>query len=282
MKVNGLGDFFLTISMCLVLLAAPAFGQSRNPRPPLTLAQIFNALTGKSNKLPIAERNKIAVKKVVEVGIDFSITPDIKKELRKSGASEELIAAIERKSRPAVSRPNSAADETSAWESIKEGADEQEIREFLRKYPNGRLAVQAQNRLRALTESTKASEDSSVSEISAISDQDDLGIAGTWTGTRGLEDATAFLMISGSRGQDFTGVLKLKGYTVAVQGRINRKTRRMTMQEVKIISAGSEMNWILSSYSGSLSRDNKEISGVMKEKSSPDSANTAWSFARVD
>lgn len=116
------------------------------------------------------------------------------------------------------------------------------------------------------------------SEITPIENSDDLGIAGTWTGTRGLESSLVFLIVSGSKGNTFTGVLKLKGFHIAVQGELNPKTRQMSMQEVKVLQTGDEQKWTLSRYKGVISRDKKNISGMLDDGI----GNIAWSFTKAE
>jgi hypothetical protein len=274
MKNKWIAGLTLIMMFNLGLANSPALSQNKGfTKPaPLTLANIFNALTG-SNPFTISQRNKIATQKVLEWGIDFSITPDIEKELRKAKASDQLIAAIRLKSKilPPSSDPVDA--ELSYWESIKDGENEEDFKTYLSRYPNGRFLKLANERLQELQKVENLNE-----EIASITNSDDLGIAGTWTGTRGLETSNAFLMISGSKGHRFTGVLKIRGFHIAVQGQITPKTRQIIMQEIKIIETGSEVSWTLSAYSGALSRDKKEMSGMMQEGA----GNIAWSFIKVD
>lgn len=272
MKNKWIFCLALIITINLNLSVSPLLAQ--NNKSPLTLAQIFNALTGKSIKLSISKRNKIAVQKVLELGIDFSLTPDIEKELRKAGATEELIAAIRRKSKIIV---DPATTESKYWDSIKESENEEDFKVYLTKYPTGRFVKLANDRLQALIEA-HSPDTSSAEETTPITNTDDLRIAGTWMGTRGLESSNAFLIISGSKGNKFTGILKLRGFHIAVQGQINQKTRQMTMQEIKIIEAGSELSWTLSAFTGAITRDKKEMSGMMNEGA----GNIAWSFTKVD
>ncbi len=279
MKNKWMGSLVLIMTINLGLEVSPGFSQNKpvNHLPPLTLANIFNVLTGKSFKLSIAQRNKISAKKVLELGIDFSITPDIEKELRKAKAGDELIAAIRQKSKIIPFSIDPVDTELSYWDSIKDSESEDDFKNYSTKYPNGRFVRLAHDRLQELQK--ESSQDASFSEeMTPIINSDDLSIAGTWTGTRGLDSSNAFLMISGSKGNKFTGVLKMRGFHIAVQGRIVQKTRQLTMQETGIIQTGSELNWTLSAYSGALSPDKKEMSGMMCEGA----GNIAWSFTRVD
>jgi hypothetical protein len=55
------------------------------------------------------------------------------------------------------------------------------------------------------------------------------------------------------------------------------------MQEVKVLQASSQLTWILSAYTGTISKDKKEMSGLMNEGGSNETkATVAWSFSKVD
>lgn len=283
MKNKWKGCFVLIITINLGFLVSPLFSQNIEFTKavkfanPLSLANIFNALTGTSIKLPISKRNKLATQKVLELGIDFSLTPDIEKELRKAKASDELITAIRLKSKILYSTEDFGKMEVSYWKSIVGSNDEKDFDDYLKKYPRGRYVALANERLFELHKAQNL--DASFSEeIPQITNTDDLGIAGTWIGLRGLESDNAFLFISGSKDDKFTGILKLRGFQVVVQGKINQRTRQMKMQEVKIIETRGELNWTLSAYTGEISRDKKEFSGMMKEGA----GNIAWAFTKVD
>lgn len=191
--------------------------------------------------------------------------------------ADNLVIAVTSKVRISTPSIDSATIELSFWESIKNSQDVEDFKAYLKEYPKGRFTSLAKNRLQALTEKQNLTTQSS-KEMTSITNTDDLGIAGTWTGTRGLENSLAFLIISGSKGNAFTGILKLKGFHVAIQGQIDTKTRQMTMSEMKVIQASSELTWTLSGYTGAISRDKKEMSGMMNEGG----GNIAWSFTKVD
>lgn len=240
----------LIIIIAVSLFISPSFAQnnglkkSKQIGAALTLANIFNALTGKSSKMSLYERNKISVKKVLENGIDFSLTSNIENELIKAGASDELIAAIRLKSKD---------NSSSTVEPPGSESNSQEL-----------------------------PDDNQNEEISPITNSDDLGVAGTWTGTRGMDTSNAFLIISGSKGNKFTGILKLKGFNVAVQGQINLKTRQLIMREMRVIETNNEAGWTLLTFTGAISRDKKEMSGLIKGENGNSQTNIAWTFSKID
>lgn len=191
--------------------------------------------------------------------------------------ADDLVIAVTSKVKISTPSIDSATIELSYWESIKDSQNAEDFNSYLKEYPKGRFTSLAKNRLQALTKKQNVTTQSP-EEMASITNTDDLGIAGTWTGTRGLESSLAFLIISGSKGNTFTGVLKLKGFHIAVQGQIDPKTRQMTMSEMKVIQASNELTWALSAYTGTISRDKKEMSGIMSEGS----GNVVWSFTKVD
>lgn len=85
----------------LVLLASlavslTAFSEVGNAQQSLSLADILIAL--RSKKVTLAERNKLLTDAVKERGITFSLTPEIEKELKTTGADNDLVEAIKQKS----------------------------------------------------------------------------------------------------------------------------------------------------------------------------------------
>lgn len=107
---------------------------------------------------------------------------------------------------------------------------------------------------------------------------DELGIAGTWGGPRGTDDALATLTITGSRSNSFNGNIRQKGYIVAITGQLDLKTLKVTMRETEVLTRG-EGEWILATYIGAISSDKKEMSGTMIEGANR-ATSYAWSFSR--
>jgi len=82
----------LAVAAIILFLGAAGIAQP----PKLTLADILIGL--RSKKVSLEERNSILAAAVRERGITFTISPEIEKELRVTGASEPLIEAVRDKS----------------------------------------------------------------------------------------------------------------------------------------------------------------------------------------
>src|SRR5215468_5496083 len=79
-----------TVGFLAVVLATPAY--LRCQAKALTLDDVNRALSSKLLRLP--EKNQLLIEGVKTRGIDFVLTPDIEKQLRDKGASQELIVTI--------------------------------------------------------------------------------------------------------------------------------------------------------------------------------------------
>jgi hypothetical protein len=93
-----------------------------------------------------------------------------------------------------------------------------------------------------------------------------IDVTGNWTGEFANRDAMLF--INSQDGDSFSGTLRnSKGAVVAINGRINRDTRQISIQENRVVEDATEGNpWILGSNIGSLSADGKRMSGSGKDK----------------
>jgi tetratricopeptide (TPR) repeat protein len=69
----------------------------------LSLADILTGL--RSKKTTMANKNKLLAEGVEKRGVSFKLTPEIEKELRDTGASDELIKAIREKIRKTIKSP---------------------------------------------------------------------------------------------------------------------------------------------------------------------------------
>jgi hypothetical protein len=100
-----------------------------------------------------------------------------------------------------------------------------------------------------------------------------MDIKGTWTGTFANRDAV--LYINSQDNDSFNGILKnSKGAIVAVSGQVNSETRRMTMQENRIVEQAKEgAPWVLGSNTGWISADGQRLNGSGK-----DSAGHSYTF----
>jgi hypothetical protein len=98
-------------------------------------------------------------------------------------------------------------------------------------------------------------------------------IKGTWTGTFALRDAV--LYINSQDNDSFNGILKnSKGAIIAVSGTVNSETRRITMQENRIVEQAKDgAPWILGSNTGWISADGQRLNGSGK-----DSAGHSYTF----
>lgn len=92
-----------------------------------------------------------------------------------------------------------------------------------------------------------------------------MDIKGTWTGTFALRDAV--LYINSQDNDSFSGILKnSKGAIVAVSGTVNSETRRITMQEDRIVEQAKEgAAWVLGSNTGWISADGQRLNGSGKD-----------------
>ena len=90
-------------------------------------------------------------------------------------------------------------------------------------------------------------------------------ITGTWTGTFALRDAV--LYINSQDNDSFSGILKnSKGAIVAISGQVNSETRRITMQEDRIVEQAKDgPQWILGSNTGWISADGRRLNGSGKD-----------------
>jgi hypothetical protein len=194
--------------------------------------------------------------------------------------ADELILSVVGKGKTGTAT-STEPFEITFWESIKDSKAAEDFKAYLKEYPNGRFATLARLRLEALAKAS-APITQPTNDATPLVGVDELGIAGTWTGTRGMIEESAFLFITGSRGEVFSGVMKLKGYEIAVSGQVNLKTRQLTLQETAMLKVGSDANLVLSSYTGSLSRDKRQMSGLMYEGNDKTRTPVGWSFTKSE
>jgi hypothetical protein len=92
-----------------------------------------------------------------------------------------------------------------------------------------------------------------------------MDIKGTWTGTFALRDAV--LYINSQDNDSFSGILKnSKGAIVAVSGQVNAETRRITMQENRVVEQVKDgPEWILGTNTGWVSADGQRLNGSGKD-----------------
>lgn len=85
-------------------------------------------------------------------GVSFELTEEIRRELRKSGATPKLIEAVRANYPPRapVDPITDQREEEAAWEQIKNSYREEDYIDFLIKYPNGKFTDQAKTRLKDL------------------------------------------------------------------------------------------------------------------------------------
>ncbi len=97
LKSIKLTKLVLVISLFLSL---PAVGiltavKAEAKQPPLSLADILTGL--RSKKTSLAQRNKLLANAVKTRGITFTLTAEIEKELKGTGANKELLDAVRQK-----------------------------------------------------------------------------------------------------------------------------------------------------------------------------------------
>ncbi|HEY0377285.1 MAG TPA: hypothetical protein VGC87_10030 [Pyrinomonadaceae bacterium] len=92
-----------------------------------------------------------------------------------------------------------------------------------------------------------------------------LDVKGTWTGTFANRDAVLYL--NSQEGDSFSGILKnSKGAIIAVSGQVNWETRRITMQEDRIVEQVKDgAPWVLGTNTGWISADGKRLNGSGKD-----------------
>ena len=93
---NLLKKSFVSLSVLVSLLIAVHISLAQVK--PLTLAQVMTGLQSQSGGFTLLEKNTFITKNVREKGVTFRLTPEIEKELRTIGASDNLISAIRTKS----------------------------------------------------------------------------------------------------------------------------------------------------------------------------------------
>lgn len=104
---NKFRRFFVSAILTLIV-GALAVPMLRAQSSQLNLADIMTAL--RSKKATAAEKNKLLTDGVWQRGVTFSLSPELEKELRAVGASDELVNAIRAKSpAPVEVKPTPAA-----------------------------------------------------------------------------------------------------------------------------------------------------------------------------
>ncbi len=136
------------ISLIILLMAGVLSAQQGAPAAPLTEKEVIKELKGKT---PAATLNQT----VQQRGVDFDLTPDIEKRLRKAKADDQLIAAIKNAGPSARKRaaqlqaqgvpggpqgPQASPEEQQAYLAIKDELDPDKTlglaSDFEKKYPN--------------------------------------------------------------------------------------------------------------------------------------------------
>jgi tetratricopeptide (TPR) repeat protein len=87
------GAILLIVFLCFSITLAN--WESAQTQTKLSLTDILTGL--RSKKATMVNKNKLLTKGVQARGVSFNLTPEIEKELRKEGASDELISAIKEK-----------------------------------------------------------------------------------------------------------------------------------------------------------------------------------------
>ncbi|HEV7842776.1 MAG TPA: hypothetical protein VGO69_03725, partial [Pyrinomonadaceae bacterium] len=107
-----------------------------------------------------------------------------------------------------------------------------------------------------------------------------LGLVGTWSGSQNGRPAS--LTIVSGLGNAFSGT-KFQGVNqVSFVGTIDPSTRRITINETKLLKGTSytgKSGWSLASETGMLSADGRKISGTGTDQY-PRKAPYTWSYTR--
>ena len=88
------------------------------------------------------------------------------------------------------------------------------------------------------------------------------GLTGIWTGTYGLLNSPARLIIKEQKGGKWAGVLEQGEVQVAVSGSVDLSSRRVTFKETEVLKGSG---WSLGDNAGAISPDGRKISGTGKD-----------------
>jgi serine/threonine protein kinase len=117
-----------------------------------------------------------------------------------------------------------------------------------------------------------------VNSQNASSTNEKAGLIGTWSGTYGVLNSPATLVVKDQRGSTWSGVLEQGGVRVAFTGTIDEASRKLTFKETQVL-AGS--GWSLGKNSGELSTDQRTMSGTGKDAAGAQlGMSYDWSFSK--
>jgi serine/threonine protein kinase len=103
-------------------------------------------------------------------------------------------------------------------------------------------------------------------------------LIGKWTGTLGLANKPARLIVNKYKDGKFSGVLEQGAARVAFTGTIDTQSRRVTMKETQVLSGSG---WSLGENTGEISADGRKMSGTGSDAiSSLLGITYQWSFSK--
>ena len=88
-------------------------------------------------------------------------------------------------------------------------------------------------------------------------------LRGSWRGTWGYDSAPSVIDIDRVDGDKFYGTLRKEGAVIAIEGKYDRETGKLSFRETRVVKLGPDMSeWSLGKDTGSLSPDGLTISGT--------------------
>ncbi len=107
------------------------------------------------------------------------------------------------------------------------------------------------------TEEKQTTQNSDSGNASPLTSQ--AGLIGRWTGTYGPSNNPATLIVRDYKDGKFSGVLEQGEVHIAFTGRVDSKTRRVTMKETQVLRGSG---WSLGENMGEISADGRKMSGT--------------------
>ena len=103
-------------------------------------------------------------------------------------------------------------------------------------------------------------------------------LVGVWTGSYGVMNSPASLIVQEQKGSTWSGVLEQGGVRVAFNGSIDESSRKITFKETRVLTGSG---WSLGENTGELSADRRTMSGTGQDATGAQlGMSYQWSFSR--
>lgn len=103
-------------------------------------------------------------------------------------------------------------------------------------------------------------------------------LVGTWTGSYGVMNSPASLIVQEHKGSTWSGVLEQGSVRVAFNGSIDESSRKITFKETRVVTGSG---WSLGENTGELSADRRTMSGTGQDPTGAQlGMSYQWSFSR--